>query len=330
MEVGLRQQEKAVGPLLDEAERKIAALRRRQRPPDRPRHVADAALGVKERLERQAGEGRGQPTGVRTGFRELDAAIGGFQPAELVVIGGRPAMGKVHPAHQHRRACDPGRYTGPEARPLFRPRRIHGQGGLPPVRIARSHRPEPSEERSAMVRMGEARCRHGEARQETSLPGGQSTHGQRPEPARPAGSPRDRRTEDDRRGLATRDSRRRRMPLLRRRSRGTPHGPSRQLANEMQCPVVATSMVARGPPNDGQAGVRNCQTCAVPRRSSTTRTSSCCCSGRRCTIGPNHDDRGLAEVIVAKRPTGSQDNVATTFRWAPGEIRRSRGGDLTS
>ena len=36
-----------------------------------------------------------QPIGVTTGFTELDKAIWGLQPAQLITVGGRPAMGKT-------------------------------------------------------------------------------------------------------------------------------------------------------------------------------------------------------------------------------------------
>jgi len=36
----------------------------------------------------------GQPCGITTGFKELDEVIWGFQPQKLIVIGGRPSMGK--------------------------------------------------------------------------------------------------------------------------------------------------------------------------------------------------------------------------------------------
>lgn len=34
-------------------------------------------------------------TGIRTGFLQLDAATGGFQDGELIILGGRPSMGKT-------------------------------------------------------------------------------------------------------------------------------------------------------------------------------------------------------------------------------------------
>src|SRR5262249_51371057 len=38
--------------------------------------------------------GKAEVTGVPAGFRDLDSLTGGFQPGNLIVIAGRPAMGK--------------------------------------------------------------------------------------------------------------------------------------------------------------------------------------------------------------------------------------------
>lgn len=40
-------------------------------------------------------ENNGNQNVIPTGFRDLDTAIGGFTPGELVIIGGRPSMGKT-------------------------------------------------------------------------------------------------------------------------------------------------------------------------------------------------------------------------------------------
>ena len=42
---------------------------------------------------------RGRVQGVPTGFKELDKMIGGFQPAQLIIIACRPSMGKSSFAH---------------------------------------------------------------------------------------------------------------------------------------------------------------------------------------------------------------------------------------
>ena len=79
--------------LLDDAERRILALRRNRGPDRRPRRAAEVAVRIRETLQRQAKQERG-PTGVATGLLDLDAITGGFQPSQLVVIAGRPGMGK--------------------------------------------------------------------------------------------------------------------------------------------------------------------------------------------------------------------------------------------
>jgi replicative DNA helicase len=51
-------------------------------------------LDAVERLERIS-QCRGEPTGLSTGFQELDRLTGGLQPAEMTVFAGRPSMGKT-------------------------------------------------------------------------------------------------------------------------------------------------------------------------------------------------------------------------------------------
>ena len=38
---------------------------------------------------------KGRATGIETGFRKLDEILSGFHPSNLIVIGGRPSMGKT-------------------------------------------------------------------------------------------------------------------------------------------------------------------------------------------------------------------------------------------
>jgi replicative DNA helicase len=50
---------------------------------------------VDETIERMVARGeRGGISGVPTGFADLDACLNGLQPGDLVVLGGRPSMGK--------------------------------------------------------------------------------------------------------------------------------------------------------------------------------------------------------------------------------------------
>jgi len=79
--------------ILDEAERRIFGL---------SRGAAEAStVGIREvlnetfaEIERLMGSG-GQLTGVATGFTALDEKTAGLQPGDLVIVAGRPSMGKT-------------------------------------------------------------------------------------------------------------------------------------------------------------------------------------------------------------------------------------------
>ena len=55
--------------------------------------IKDVLPEALEALQRRA-EGRHPPSGIGTGLRRLDELTGGFQNGDLIVIGGRPSMGK--------------------------------------------------------------------------------------------------------------------------------------------------------------------------------------------------------------------------------------------
>ncbi|MYZ34407.1 MULTISPECIES: replicative DNA helicase [unclassified Streptomyces] len=80
--------------LIDAAQSEIhaATLRDRTRiPPDHA--IADIMEGVLDEIEALGSRTGGGPTGVPTGFTDLDSLTGGFQPGQLIVVAGRPAMG---------------------------------------------------------------------------------------------------------------------------------------------------------------------------------------------------------------------------------------------
>ncbi len=56
--------------------------------------VADIVLRVIERIE-EASKNGGVPTGVPTGFTDLDRMTNGMQPSDLILFAGRPSMGKT-------------------------------------------------------------------------------------------------------------------------------------------------------------------------------------------------------------------------------------------
>src|SRR5262249_49576407 len=56
--------------------------------------VGDLMQGAVESLEQMAKSGN-LVTGIPTGYLELDTMTAGFQPSNLVIIAGRPSMGKT-------------------------------------------------------------------------------------------------------------------------------------------------------------------------------------------------------------------------------------------
>jgi replicative DNA helicase len=82
-----------VDEFLDQAERSVFALTARRA---RPSFVASRDL-VREafRVVEERAESGNPTTGVPTGFAALDEMTGGLQSGDLVVVAGRPAMGKT-------------------------------------------------------------------------------------------------------------------------------------------------------------------------------------------------------------------------------------------
>jgi replicative DNA helicase len=86
---------RSAAELVSEAERRvleIAELGRRSGPGFVP--LQDVLGDTIDRLdELQANQGR--PTGVSTGYHDLDRLTAGLQPGDLVIVAGRPSMGKT-------------------------------------------------------------------------------------------------------------------------------------------------------------------------------------------------------------------------------------------
>jgi replicative DNA helicase len=78
---------------LDEAERAIFEIsERRVRPSFYPiREIVKASFTTIEKLFQK----KEAVTGVPSGFKELDRMTAGFQPSDLIIIAGRPSMGKT-------------------------------------------------------------------------------------------------------------------------------------------------------------------------------------------------------------------------------------------
>ena len=49
-------------------------------------------------------ENKNDVIGLPTGFVDLDRMTSGLQPGELIIVAGRPSMGKTAARHEHRRA----------------------------------------------------------------------------------------------------------------------------------------------------------------------------------------------------------------------------------
>jgi replicative DNA helicase len=89
---GYRDSEK-VEDLIDQAERSIFEIaERKMRPSFVPvREIVKASFETIERLY----EKKERVTGVPTGFTDLDELTSGLQPSDLIIVAGRPSMGKT-------------------------------------------------------------------------------------------------------------------------------------------------------------------------------------------------------------------------------------------
>ena len=82
-----------VGPLLDEVEHNIFKVcddRFKGQLLTMKEQVMDALASIEKLWER-----RGGITGLSTGFVEMDRLTSGLHPSEMIVIAGRPSMGKT-------------------------------------------------------------------------------------------------------------------------------------------------------------------------------------------------------------------------------------------
>ncbi|RMH47845.1 MAG: replicative DNA helicase [Gammaproteobacteria bacterium] len=95
VEKSLSQEGHAVADVLDYAESQIFRIAEEREKNDAgPRGVQELLQSVLDRIEEyQTAEGG--VTGIRTGFTDLDKMTSGLQPQDLVIIAGRPSMGKT-------------------------------------------------------------------------------------------------------------------------------------------------------------------------------------------------------------------------------------------
>lgn len=77
---------------IEEAETRLFALAERKVGYGGARSFADAAADAVADAEKAAKQGF---SGIRTGFVDLDEKLGGLQPSDLIILAGRPSMGKT-------------------------------------------------------------------------------------------------------------------------------------------------------------------------------------------------------------------------------------------
>ena len=80
--------------LVEEAEQLVYAIGDRRRAAGGPESIRDVMADVMERIE-ELHQVEGHVTGVPTGFIDLDNRTAGLQRGDLIVVAGRPSMGKT-------------------------------------------------------------------------------------------------------------------------------------------------------------------------------------------------------------------------------------------
>ena len=85
--------DKPVEQILDDAEKMILSVTTRGET-SQFESIPDVLMNVYEAIH-VAIANRGKPTGVTSGFPDLDAVTNGFQPSDLILIAARPSMGKT-------------------------------------------------------------------------------------------------------------------------------------------------------------------------------------------------------------------------------------------
>lgn len=80
--------------LIDEAERLIMQISEQGPKAGGPQEVNPLLQGALDRIEELFNSG-GDITGITTGYTDLDGMTSGLQPSDLIIVAGRPSMGKT-------------------------------------------------------------------------------------------------------------------------------------------------------------------------------------------------------------------------------------------
>ncbi len=85
----------SVTDLLDQAEQKVFSIgEQTHKQGDGPQNINSIMAKTLEKIDALY-EAKGAITGLTTGFNDLDAMTSGMQPADLIIVAGRPSMGKT-------------------------------------------------------------------------------------------------------------------------------------------------------------------------------------------------------------------------------------------
>jgi replicative DNA helicase len=93
-EAGFNPEGRSSEELIDEAEHKIMQISEDGMKSGGPQEVNPLLSKALERIEELFHSG-GDITGLSTGFKDLDKMTSGMQPSDLVIVAGRPSMGKT-------------------------------------------------------------------------------------------------------------------------------------------------------------------------------------------------------------------------------------------
>ena len=91
---GFNPEGRSSGELMDEAERRIMQISEQGPKAGGPQDVNPLLQKAVGRIEELFNSG-GDITGLTTGFADLDGMTSGLQPSDLVIVAGRPSMGKT-------------------------------------------------------------------------------------------------------------------------------------------------------------------------------------------------------------------------------------------
>ncbi len=94
-DMGFRPEGREYAELLDVAEQKVFALRAKADHSKKDYFAMSSLVTAVEKKIERLRSNEGQLAGLSTGFTDLDALTTGLHPGDLVILAGRPAMGKT-------------------------------------------------------------------------------------------------------------------------------------------------------------------------------------------------------------------------------------------